>query len=82
MRSNRPAPHARNDGSFGTSEDDFIAHLRDMDPADEPDFVEDAIATEDVVGDTEPATHGGELYVGQDSESMSKGRGRKRASSE
>ena len=69
-------------GSFGTSEDAFIAKLRDIDPADEPGFVEDgAIATENIVGDTEPATHGGELHVGQETESMSKARGRKRAGS-
>ena len=81
-RPRQPVPGGHHDGSFGTSEDAFIARLRDIDPADEQAFVEDsAIATEDVVGDTEPATHGGELYVGQDSESMSKARGRKRAGS-
>jgi len=80
-RSKAPVPGGQQGGSFGTSEDAFIGRLRDIDPADEAAFVEDsAIATEDVVGDTEPATHGGELFVGQESES-SKPRGRKRAGS-
>ena len=81
-RSKPPVSSGHQGGSFGTSEDAFIAKLRDIDPADEPGFVEDgAIATENIVGDTEPATHGGELHVGQETESMSKARGRKRAGS-
>ena len=68
-------------GSFDTSEDAFIANLRDSNPND-PSFVEDsAIATEDIVGDTEPATRGGEVHGAGEAESANKARGRKRAGS-
>jgi hypothetical protein len=68
-------------GSFGTSEDAFIAKLRDSNPTD-PSFVESsAIATEDIVGDTEPATRGGEVPEGKETEAANKPRGRKRIGS-
>jgi len=67
-------------GSFATSEDAFIAKLRDSDPGDQSFIRDSAIATEDIVGDTEPATRGGELHQGGEQESV-KAR-RKRASSE
>jgi hypothetical protein len=68
-------------GSFDTSEDAFIANLRDSNPND-PSFVEDsAIATEDIVGDAEPATRGGEVHGAGEAESANKARGRKRAGS-
>ena len=70
-------------GSFDTSEDAFIANLRDS-PSNDPSFVEDsAIATEDIVGDTEPATRGGEVHGAGtgEAESANKARGRKRAGS-
>ncbi len=68
-------------GSFDTSEDAFIANLRDSNPND-PSFIEEnAIATEDIVGDTEPATRGGEVRGAGEAESANKARGRKRAGS-
>jgi hypothetical protein len=71
--------HRSSDGSFATSEDAFIAKLRDSDPGDQSFIRDSAIATEDIVGDTEPATRGGELRQGSEQESV-KAR-RKRASS-
>ena len=67
------------DGSFATSEDAFIAKLRDSDPTDQSFLRDSAIATEDVVGDTEPATRGGELHQGSEQEPVKVRR--KRASS-
>ena len=67
------------DGSFATSEDAFIAQLRDSDPSDQGFIRDSAIATEDIVGDTEPATRGGELHQAGEQEPV-KAR-RKRASS-
>jgi hypothetical protein len=77
----RQAESASEDGSFSTSEDAFIAKLRDSDPTDRSFIQDSAIATEDIVGDTEPATRGGELRDGSEPESSLKARGRKRASS-
>jgi hypothetical protein len=67
-----PAPAQRksdderksSNGSFATSEDAFIAQLRDSDPSDQGFIRDSAIATEDIVGDAEPATRGGELHQG------------------
>ncbi len=73
------AEHRSSDGSFATSEDAFIAQLRDSDPGDQGFIRDSAIATEDIVGDTEPATRGGELHQGSEQERI-KAR-RKRASS-
>jgi hypothetical protein len=77
----KAAAEARSsDGSFATSEDAFIAKLRDSDPGDQSFIRDSAIATEDIVGDTEPATRGGEHRQGGEQESV-KAR-RKRAGSE
>jgi hypothetical protein len=73
------AERKSSDGSFATSEDAFIAKLRDSEPSDQGFIRDSAIATEDIVGDTEPATRGGELHQGSEQEPV-KAR-RKRASS-
>ena len=79
------AERKSNNGSFATSEDAFIAKLRDSDPSDQSFIRDSAIATEDIVGDTEPATRGGELRQGgelhQGGEQETAKARRKRASS-